>query len=44
MKRIIKRLSKNWDKYLLEILVIASGILLAFGMKAESKYKLKLAY
>ena len=31
MKRIIKRLGKNWDKYLLEILVIASGILLAFG-------------
>ena len=32
MKRIINRLSKNWDMYLLEAIVITSGILLAFGL------------
>ena len=32
MKKILNRLSTNWDKYLLEILVIMIGILSAFGL------------
>lgn len=32
MKKLFNRMRKNWDKYLLEILVIAAGILLAFGL------------
>jgi hypothetical protein len=32
MKDIIKHIRKSWYKYLLEIIVIASGIILAFGL------------
>ena len=34
MKRIIKRLKSDWDKYLLETVVIVVGILVAFSLNA----------
>ena len=32
MKKLLNRLSQDWDKYLLEPIVIVVGILVAFGL------------
>ena len=41
MKKLFNRLSKDWDKYLLEGIVIVVGILVAFGLNTWNE-KLKL--